>query len=193
MNIPILAYISSFIAMALSVSSYFFKKKSLYLLFQFLCIAFLILSYFFTLEFVAMIGLVIGLARTITFFLYERKERYAPIWWAVLFSALTIVAYFVGSKLKGGTYQFVDVLYVVGLCMYAFIFRIRDFRIVRFACLVPAVLSILYNILIQAPIFNTLSYSFELCANIASILIYYVFYNAKTILKKQKGNKNEQN
>ena len=180
MENELLKYISSFIAMALVGSSYFFKKKSLYLLFQFLGIIFLILSYFFSLEFVAMIGLIVGLARTLTFFLYEEKGKNANIWWAVLFSALTIGAYFLGSHLKGENKGYYDLLYVVGLCMYAFIFRIRDFRIVRFTCLVPTVLSIVYNVLILAPIFNVLSYLIELIANIVSIFTYYVIFSKKT-------------
>ncbi|MBO5754430.1 MAG: YgjV family protein, partial [Clostridia bacterium] len=69
MDNPILALITSFFAMSFVVTSYFMKKKEKYLLFQFLCIVFLIISYFFTEQFFAMVGLVIGLGRTLTFFL----------------------------------------------------------------------------------------------------------------------------
>ena len=73
MDNRILALIASFIAMAFVILSYFVKKKAYYLLFQLLCIVCLIISYFFSLQFFAMIGLAVGLFRTITFFVYEKK------------------------------------------------------------------------------------------------------------------------
>lgn len=73
-----LALIASFIAMAFVVMAYFVKKKAYYLLCQLLCIVFLVVSYFFTVQFFAMIGLAVGLLRTVTFFVYENKEKQAP-------------------------------------------------------------------------------------------------------------------
>lgn len=188
-----LAYVVSFLAMAMVMSSYFFKKKSMYLMFQFLGIVFLIFSYFFTLEFVAMIGLIVGLFRTLIFYLYERKEKPAPIWLPFVLSGFTIIAFFIGNFLKGSSAVYYDIIYILALCLFAFIFRIRDLRLVRFLCLIPLVLSVLYNILISAPIFNTLSYSFELLANVASIIAYYVIYNKKTVIKFKKENTDEKN
>ena len=51
---------------------------------------FLVISYFFTVQFFAMIGLAVGLFRTVTFFVYENKNKQAPIAWSFLFSGLTI-------------------------------------------------------------------------------------------------------
>ena len=79
MDLPLVANIFSILALIFVCISYFVKNKMLYLLFQFLCIIGLILAYFFSLEFVAMIGLSIGMCRTLTFFLYERKNNNAPI------------------------------------------------------------------------------------------------------------------
>ena len=152
----------------------------------------LIFSYFFSLKFVAMIGLIIGLFRTITFFLYEKNDKSAPLYWPFIFSILSIGAYFLGIELQNSQGQYADILCVVALCMYAFIFRIRDFKIVKFTVLVPTILSIIYNILVQAPFFNTLSYSFELGANILAIILYYRTFNKETILSFNKGDKNEQ-
>ncbi len=174
MENEVLALIASFIAMAFVVCSYFVKKKELYLLFQFLCIVFLIISYFFSLEFFAMVGLVIGLIRTLTFFLYEKKGKLAPIVWPIIFSTASLASYFIINLWILGTVKPIDILFLVGLILYAFIFRIRDLKIVRFTMLVPTSLSVLYNILASAPIFAILSYSFELVANIASILKYHV-------------------
>ena len=170
-----LALIASFIAMAFVIMAYFVKKKAYYLLCELLCIVFLVVSYFFTVQFFAMIGLAVGLLRTVTFFVYENKEKVAPIYWSFLFSALTIASYFIVNFGILKTSQPLDVLCVLSLVAYAFIFRIRNLKIVRFTMLIPTVLSILFNILTHAAIFATLTYVFELCANVVSIFKYHVF------------------
>ena len=172
MENPTLAFITSLIAMLLIMGSYFFKKKELYLLFQAAGMVFLIANYFFTVEFVAMLGLVVGLFRALVFFLYERKDKLAPIAWAFLFSALSIAAYFIVNWKQ---LQWQDAIFVIALILYAFIFRIRDLKLMRFSVLVPTFLSVLYNVLIKATPFATLSYAFELGANLVSILKYHVF------------------
>ncbi len=167
-----MAFITSLIAMLLIMSSYFFKKKELYLLFQAMGMVFLIANYFFTLEFLAMLGLAVGLCRALVFFFYEKKDKIAPIAWAFLFSGLSIAAYFI-VNFKALKWQ--DAIFVVALVLYAFIFRIRDLRLMRFTVLAPTFLSVLYNILIKATPFAVLSYAFELGANLVSILKYHVF------------------
>lgn len=57
MDIEILAWIASFFAMALVIISYFVRKKEKYLLFQLLGILLLIASYFFSLDWLAVLGL----------------------------------------------------------------------------------------------------------------------------------------
>ena len=150
-----LAFIVSFIAMVLIAASYFFKKKEKYLLFQLLGIVFLMLSYFFTGEFFAMIGLGIAIMRTLVFFLYEKKEKTAPL-------------------LR--TAKPADIIYLSALFGYAFVFRIRNIKTVRFAVLIPTTLSIVYNVVIEAVPFVIISYAFELGANIVSIFKYHVFH-----------------
>ncbi|MBR1983056.1 MAG: YgjV family protein [Clostridia bacterium] len=188
-----IAYIASFCAMFVTTSSYFFKKKLMYLIFQLSAIVFLILSYFFTLEFVAMIGIGVGLFRVLVYLFYENKQRIAPLYWAFIFSVLTIMAYFVGSTLKESGQSYYDILYVLSLCMFAFIFRIRDIKLVRYLCLIPLIMSALYNILINAPIFATLSYVFETLANVSAIIFYAVKYNKPQIISIKKENTDENN
>lgn len=174
MDIPVLAFIASFIGMAFVVTSYLVRKKSLYLACQSLCLVFLIISYFFEVNFFGMIGLSIGLVRALTFFLYEQKDKDAPIFWSFAFSLLTMVNFYVNMfVLKTG--QALDVLCLVALIAYAFIFRIRNLKIVRFTMLFPTILSMVYNILVGAAIFMTLTYVFELVVNCISILRYHVF------------------
>ena len=175
MENPTLALIASFMAMVMVACSYFVKKKSLYLTFQALCIVFLILSYFFSLEFFAMIGLVIGLFRTLVFFAYEKYDRKAPLWLSFLLSGLTIASYFIVNLGILKTAKPLDLLCLASLVAYAFIFRIRNLKIVRFTMLAPTVISILYNALTYAPIFTCCSYVIELVANVVSIFKYHVF------------------
>lgn len=170
-----LALIASFIAMVFVVAAYFVKKKAYYLLFELLCIVFLMVSYFFTVQFFAMIGLAVGLIRTITFFIYESTEKQAPICWSFIFAVLTIATYFIIDFVIIKKSQPLDVLSLLALVMYAFIFRIRNLKIVRYSMLVPTVLSILFNVLTQAALFTTFTYVFELCANGISIFKYYIF------------------
>lgn len=172
-----LALIASFVAMLLIASSYFFKKKELYLLFQAIGMVFLGLNYFFTLEFFAMLGLAVGLFRALVFFFYEKKDKLAPIFWAYLCAGLTLAAYFI---VNWNSIKPLDIIYMVSLILYAFIFRIRDLKLMRFTVLAPNFLAVLYNVLIQATPFATLSYAFELGANIVSILKYHVFGKEET-------------
>lgn len=174
-----IALIASFIAMTFVVMAYFTKKKSYYLLFQILCIVFLVVSYFFTVQFFAMIGLTIGLLRTVTFFMYEKRDKIAPIYWSFLFSGLTILSYLVVNLGVLKTAQPLDLLCLAGLVMYAFIFRIRNLKIVRYTMLIPTVLTILFNVLTSAAIFATLSYVFEFFANMISIFKYHILQGEK--------------
>ncbi|MBQ8320044.1 MAG: YgjV family protein [Clostridia bacterium] len=179
-----LALIASFIAMAFVVIAYFVKKKAYYLLCELLCVVFLVISYFFTVQFFAMIGLVVGLFRTVTFFVYENKDKQAPIGWSFLFSGLTIAFYFIVNFGILKTAQPLDALCVLALVAYAFIFRIRNLKIVRFTMIIPTVLSILFNVLTRAAIFATLTYVFELCANAVSIFKYHIFGKGRIDIKK---------
>ena len=172
--LEIMALITSFIAMALVVISYFVKKKELYLLFQFLCIIFLIISQFFTLEYFSAIGLVIALIRTYTFFVYEKKDKLAPIIWPIIFTTLSLASYFIVNLWILKTVKPLDILFLIGLIMYSFIFRVRSLKIVRYTMLVPTGLSVVYFVLTFAPIFTTMSYAFEIVANIVSIFKYHI-------------------
>lgn len=170
-----LAFIVSFIAMVLIAASYFFKEKEKYLLFQLIGIVFLMLSYFFTGAFFAMIGLGIAIMRTLVFFLYEKKGKTAPLWIAFLFCGLSALAYFIVNFGILQTAKPNDIIYLLALFGYAFVFRIRNIKIVRFTVLIPTVLSIVYNVAIGAVPFVIISYTFELGANIVSIFKYHVF------------------
>ena len=179
-----LALVASFVAMSLIVISYFVRKKEKYLLFQLLGVLFLVATYFFSLDWLAMLGLSVAACRTVTFFLYERKGKKAHILWAFFFSFLSLVAFFAVSVLGSGGVKLSDILLLITLFAYAFIFRIRSLKIVRFAMFLPLSLSIAYNLLTHAPLFTVISYSFELGANIVSIFKYHVFAQKPKTIKE---------
>ncbi len=156
------------------ITSYFVKNKSLYLVFQALCITFLVVSYFFTVQFFAMIGVTIGLIRALAFFWYEKRDKDAPLWIPLAVSATTIASYFIVNYGILKTAQPLDLLCLAASILYAFIFRIRDLKTVRFTMLAPTILSILFNTLTQAALFVSLSYVFELTANVVSIFRYHI-------------------
>ncbi len=187
----ILANATSFIAMVLIASGYFFNRKSLYLFFQSAGISFLVLSYFFSLEYFAMLGVSVALIRTLVFYAYERKQKNAPYVWSFAFCSVTVVLYIACLKINGGTFCRLDAVYLFALCGYAFVFRIRNVKTVRFLCLFPTAICVVYNTFIDAPVFSVLSYIFELSANVISIILYYYATNIK-ITEIPRRNKNEQ-
>ena len=186
MHNDIVALIGSFLGMLFVALSYFVKNKRLYLLFQALCIVFLIVSYFFTAQFFAMIGLAIGLVRALVFFGYERKQKTAPLWVAILLSVCTVAAFFTVNFGVLGVARYEDILCLTALVLYAFIFRIRNLQTVRFAMLVPTVLSIWYNTIIKAALFASLTYVFELTADVVSIFKYHIINKVDKVNKATK-------
>ena len=117
MENKILADIASYIAMTLVVFSYFTRKKERFLLFQSLCIVFLIVSYFFNLQFFAMVGLAVGLLRALVYFAYEKRGRLAPMYWPFLLSGLTLASYLVVNFAILETADPLDILCLVGLVL----------------------------------------------------------------------------
>lgn len=185
------AFIVSFIAMLLIASSYFVKKKSGFLLFQALGMIFLMTSYLLNGAFFAMIGLGIGLARAVTFYIFERKDKRPSIAWPILFSALSVIAYVVINLMILKTAVWYDVLYLIGLILYAFVFWIRNLEVMRYTVTIPTALSILYNVVSGAEVFVVISYSFELCANVAAIIKHHYFDKEKAKEKVKEDEKSE--
>ena len=167
--------LASFVTMALVASSYFLKNKRGYLLFQSVGMIFLMASYCLDGLYFPMIGLSIGLARALIFFAYEKKDKSAPIFWPYVLAALSVVSYLIVNVWILKTQNPYDILYLIGLILYAFAFRIRNLEVFRYTVTIPTAICLLYNVVSGAAIFAILSYGFELCANVLAILKYYVF------------------
>jgi hypothetical protein len=159
------------------VISYFANNQSKYLLFQALNMGSLAISYFFSCEYFAMIGIIVSMARTITFFLISKKGKDAPLALSFLFAFLNLLAYVIINLFILKTTQPIAILYVIALVAYSFIFRIKSMKKVRFLMLLPLTLTIAFNVFSNATIFAAISYVFELIADVIAII--------KNDLKKQ--------
>ena len=169
----ILAQAVSFLALAFIVSSYFTSKKN-YLLFQALGIIGLTLSYLLKCNYFAMVGMVLALSRSVTFYVYEKYDKKAPVALSVLLSGLTVIAYFIVNVWIQGSGKYVDILYLVSLIFYAFTFRIRDRKCLLYTTLIPTGLALIYSIASYTTLFVVLSYGFEFAANITALAKFYI-------------------
>lgn len=171
----------SFVAMLFIAVSYFVKSKGGYLLFQAFGMLFLMASYLLCGEYFAMIGLGVGLLRALVFFAYEKRNKTAPLVWAFVFAGMTVGVYLTVNICILQKTDIRDAVYLVSLVLYAFVFRIRDVETMRYAVTIPTSLAVLYNVLCRATTFVILSYTFELGANILSILKNHVFTKTKEV------------
>ncbi|MBQ3528920.1 MAG: YgjV family protein [Oscillospiraceae bacterium] len=167
-----IALLISFVAMLMYASSYLFRKKSTYLVFQGLGGLSLVFSYLFMGEYFAMISLFLGLSRTITYFCFEKNDKSIPVWIVITNCAVLFLNYLIVNVIVFKTANWVDIILVITYCLYAIVFSFRNLQIVRYTITIPLALSVLYNVLIHAPIFTVISFSFELAVAIATIIYY---------------------
>ena len=182
-----LSLIAGFLAMLFVGSSYFFTQKKKYLFFQATGIVFLIASYFFDGAYFAMIGLGVALIRTLVYFAYERKGKITPVWVAVAFSLLTVLAYFAVNWWILNRIKAIDLLCVASLVGYALVLRMPDLKKVRYLVLLPISLSIVYNAFSGSAVFVTISYSFELVTSILAIFKYQILTKQQTEVTNEKN------
>lgn len=167
---PALSQIAGVATAIMMIISYFFKTKSAYLLCQNIGLCCMFFTYLFGNEYFAMIALSVSLTRTLVFFIYEKQEKKAPMYLSFLFAGLTLCAYIFVNYIVLKTAKPLDSLYLIAQILYAFIFRIRNIKLVRYSIIVPHCFAILYNILLNGMLFVALSYAFELFADLYSIL-----------------------
>lgn len=176
------SYVASFFALIIIMYSYFANNKKYYLLFQCLGIVCLITSYLFMSKYFATLSMIVALIRTITFGVYEYKNKNAPLFFSYLFVILTILTYVLVNVIILKIISWLDILHVIALCFYAFTFRIRNLTTMRKVILMPNVLEVLYNLIMFAPLFTTLSYFFELLSNVVAIFKFDIKKSTKKVL-----------
>lgn len=164
------SFVMSTIALVLYSISYFFNTKKSYLVVQltgnvFLSVSYLLLGSYFT-----MVSVVIGIARGIICYTYEKKDKDVPIYAIIGLCSVTILCYFVINHIFLSQSSVWDVIYLFASCMYTVSFAIRNIRVMRCVVTIPHTAAIVYNLLIKAPISSAISYAIELGVTVVAII-----------------------
>ena len=108
------------------------------------------------------------------------------MFWPILFSALSVAAYVVVNLIILKNSRAYDVIYLIALILYAFVFWMRDLEKMLYISTIPTALSVLYNVISGAAVFAVISYTFELGANLLGIYKHHVTKADKKISKDEK-------
>ena len=169
-----LSFVMSTIALVLYSCSYFFNNKRNYLILQLSGNVFLSLSYMLIGSFFTMVAVMIGIARGLICYLYEKRDKRVPVYWIVSLCLASILSYIIINTVILSQASVWDFLYLFASCMYAITFAIRNLRVMRYVVLIPHGSAVLYNLLIKAPISSAISYGIELVVTVVAIIKYEV-------------------
>lgn len=167
-----LSFIAGLIAMLCACSSYFVKKKAIFLILQGAAIIFLAISCLFNVQYYACVSYAIALTRVLIYFSFEKKGKAPNMWLRSVFALATIVAYLITNVIILKDAKPFDLMLVAANCVYAFVFGIRDLRLLRLLFLAPTALCIVYFVLCHATPFVIISYAFEFVANVVAVFLY---------------------
>ena len=167
---PELSFVMSTTALVLYCLSYFFNSKRNYLIFQLSGNVFLSLSYMLIGSFFTMVAVIIGIARGLICYLYEKNDKRVPVFWIVSLCIASILSYIIINTVILSQASIWDFLYLFASCMYAISFAIRNLRVMRYVVLIPHASAVAYNLLIKAPISSAISYGIELVVTIVAII-----------------------
>ena len=165
-----LSFVMSTIALVLYSCSYFFNSKRNYLIFQLSGNVFLSLSYMLIGSFFTMVAVIIGIARGLICYLYEKRDKRVPVFWIVSLCIASILSYIIINTVILSQASIWDFLYLFASCMYAISFAIRNLKVMRYVVLIPHASAVAYNLLIKAPISSAISYGIELVVTIVAII-----------------------
>ena len=179
---PELSFLMSTIALVLYSLSYFFNSKRNYLILQLFGNSFLSLSYLLIGSYFTMVAVLIGVARGIICYIYEKNDKKVPVYVIAGICLASILSYIIINYIVMSQASIWDFLYLFASCMYAITFAIRNLRVMRYIVLLPHASAVAYNLLIKAPISSAISYGIELCVTVVAIVKHEV----------TKGKKREQ-
>ena len=175
-----LSFVMSTVALCLYSLSYFFNSKRNYLISQLCGNAFLSLSYLLIGSYFTMVAVIIGIARGLICYVYEKKDKKVPIYCIVGLCLATVLSYILINYVVLQSQASVwDFLYLFASCMYAVSFAIRNLRVMRYVVLIPHTSAVAYNLLINAPISSAISYGIELVVTVVAIVKYEVNANGR--------------
>ena len=169
-----LSFVMSTIALVLYSCSYFFNSKRNYLIFQLSGNVFLSLSYMLIGSFFTMVAVIIGIARGLICYLYEKRDKRVPVFWIVSLCIASILSYIIINTVILSQASIWDFLYLFASCMYAITFAIRNLKVMRYMVLIPHASAVAYNLLIKAPISSAISYGIELVVTVVAIIKYEI-------------------
>ena len=166
-----ISFVMSTIALALYSSSYFFNSKRNYLIFQLSGNVFLSLSYLLIGSYFTMVAVMLGIARGMICYIFERNDKKVPIGYIIGLCLASILSYVIINHIVLSTQASVwDFLYLFASCMYAITCAIRNLKVMRYVVLLPHTSAVMYNLLIQAPISSAISYGIELTVTVVAII-----------------------
>ena len=170
-EMKILSFIMSAIALGLYSASYFFNNKRNYLILQLVGNVFLSFSYFFMGAYFTMVSVAIGIGRGLICYTYEKNNKNVPLFVIIGLCFITVLSYVViNYVILTGNSSAWDILYMFASCMYAVTFAMRNIKLMRYVILIPHMSAICYNLLVKAPISSAISYGIEFVITIVAII-----------------------
>ena len=169
-----LSFVMSTVALALYSLSYFFNSKRNYLILQLSGNVFLSFSYLLIGAYFTMVSVIIGIARGLLCYIYEKKDKRVPLYVIIGLCSATILSYIIINRVILSEASPWDILYLLASCMYAITFAIRNIRVMRYTVLIPHSCAVAYNLLIHAPISSAISYGIEWVVTVVAIIKYEV-------------------
>ncbi len=168
----LVAYFFSTAALILYSLSYFFNSKKTYLVLQLsgnvvFSVSYLVIGSYFT-----MVSVLIGIARGLVCYAYEKRNKRVPIPVIAGLCAAVILSYVLINGVILSDASPYDILYVIASCMYAVTFAIRNLRVMRLTVMIPHTTAVVYNLLIRAPLSSALSYAIEWTVTLVAIVRY---------------------
>lgn len=164
--------IIGFVAMLFAMSSYFVRRKSIFLIAQAGAILSLAFSCLFIVQYYAVVSYFIGLTRVITFYLLEKSNRKAPNLLIGFFCLLYLAFYFIVNVIILKEFNKLDVILLIANMFFTIAFSIRNIVLLRYIMLIPLSMTLIYFCLMpDSSLFVKISYAFEILASAFAILL----------------------
>lgn len=169
-----LSFLMSAVALALYSFSYFFNNKKQYLILQLTGNVFLSFSYLLIGSYFTMVSVMIGIARGLLCYIYEKNDKRVPVYVILGLCLVTVSSYIIINYVVLSQASVWDFVYLLASCMYAVTFAMRNIRVMRYVILIPHSCAIAYNLLIHAPVTSAISYGIELIITVVAIIKYEI-------------------
>ncbi len=179
----IISQIVGIIALLLVCVSYFFKSKKFFLIFQIIANLFYGLSYIFVNIYGAGIITLISILRCLYLYFSEKYNFKQAIYFLPIF----VVSYIIVGVIYLNS--LLDIIPIITATIFTFSFYIKDMQIMRYTCLVPQVMLIIYAFLCKTYA-NALLNLIESLVIVVSIIKFYIENKQKKeieiLIKEQK-------